>query len=364
MRGQRRLLDAKVLIIGAGGLGSPALLYLAAAGVGMIGVIDDDVVEVSNLQRQVVHGVADVGRPKVESAAEAVARLDPRITVQPHAERLTPDNAERIIAQYDVVLDGADNFATRYLVNDACVLTGTPLVWGSIFRFDGQVAVWYPPYGPCYRCVFPEPPPAGTVPSCAEGGVLGVLPAAIGSAQVTEALKLILDVGEPLIGRLLLYDALRAQWSELAVERDPECGACGDHQTITTPGSGTDVCDALPEPAVEAAAGHTIDVWELQRRLHDRESGGTPWQVIDVREPNEVEINHIEGAVNIPKGRFESGEAFAEIDPDRPVILFCKSGGRSAQVLALVHAAGFAAEHVGGGISAWVEHIDPAQMGY
>lgn len=362
--GQRRLLEARVLVIGAGGLGSPALLYLAAAGVGTIGVIDDDVVEVSNLQRQVIHGVTDVGRPKVVSAAEAVARLDPRVRVVPHAERLTPQNAVDIIGRYDVVVDGADNFATRYLVNDACVLTGTPHVWGSIFRFDGQVAVWYPPQGPCYRCVFPEPPPAGTVPSCAEGGVLGVLPATVGSVQVAEALKLVLGVGEPLIGRLLLHDALRMTWDELGVERDPACVVCGDHPTLTHPGIDAAVCDALPEDAAAAAAGHTIDVKELKRRLDARSAGGPDFQLIDVREPNEVEINHIAGAVNIPKGEFESGAALGRLDIDRPVTLFCKGGVRSAQVLAIVRRAGFAADHVGGGITAWVDQIEPGQLRY
>lgn len=362
--GQRRLLDARVLVVGAGGLGSPALLYLAAAGVGTIGVIDDDVVEISNLQRQVLHGVGDLGRPKVESAAEAVARLDPAVTVEQHQERLTRENATEIVGRYDLVLDGADNFATRYLVNDACVLTGTPLVWGSIFRFDGQVTVWNPPHGPCYRCVFPEPPPAGTVPSCAEGGVLGVLPAAIGSAQVAEALKLILGIGEPLIGRLLLHDALRATWSELAVERDPACVVCGDAPTVVTPGIDADQCDALPLHVVEAAQGHTLDAATLRRRLTDRESGREDFELIDVREPNEVEINRIDGSVNIPKGLFESGEALTRLDPSRPVVLYCKGGVRSAQVLAIVRAAGFDADHLGGGITAWIDQIEPEQLRY
>lgn len=362
--GQRRLLDARVLVVGAGGLGSPALLYLAAAGVGTIGVIDDDVVEISNLQRQVLHGVGDLGKPKVASAAEAVARLDPAVTVEQHPERLTRENATDIVGRYDLVLDGADNFATRYLVNDACVLTGTPLVWGSIFRFDGQVTVWNPPHGPCYRCVFPEPPPAGTVPSCAEGGVLGVLPAAIGSAQVTEALKLLLGIGEPLIGRLLLHDALRATWSELAVERDPACVVCGDDPTVVTPGIEADQCDALPLHVVEAASGHTLDAATLRRRLADRESGREEFELIDVREPNEVEINRIDGSVNIPKGLFESGEALARLDPSRPVVLYCKGGIRSAQVLAIVRAAGFDADHLGGGITAWVDQVEPEQLRY
>lgn len=362
--GQRRLLDARVLVIGAGGLGSPAMLYLAAAGVGTIGIVDDDVVEVSNLQRQVIHSVTDVGRSKVTSASESVAQIDPAIVVEPWPVRLSADNAVDIIGRYDVVLDGTDNFATRYLVNDACVLAGVPLVWASIFRFDGQLTVWNHHDGPCYRCVFPEPPPAGSVPSCAEGGVLGILPAVIGSAQVAEALKLVMGIGETLTGRLLVHDALRASWSEIRVSRNPDCVVCGDQAVPQTPGLPQEMCAALPDDVSRAAAGRTLDVPTLRHRLAERAAGREDFVLVDVREPNELAINHIDGAINIPKGEFEAGRFVGELDPATPLVLFCKGGVRSAQCLALAQAAGFDAEHLDGGITAWVDQAEPEQLRY
>lgn len=364
MSGQRRLRNAKVLVIGAGGLGSPTLLYLAAAGVGTVSVIDDDTVDSSNLQRQVIHGRADVGRPKVESAADRVAQVNPDTTVVTHRTRLDTDNALDLFAAHDVVIDGTDNFATRYLVNDAAVLTGTPYVYGSIFRFDGQVSVFWAEHGPCYRCLHPEPPPPGAVPSCAEGGVLGVLCGAIGSAQAAEAIKLITGIGEPLVGRLQVHDSLAARWDQIPLGKDPDCALCGDHPTQTTLLDDYDAfCGVAGPDASRAAVGHTISVEDLQHRL----ANGSDREVllVDVREPAEAEINAIPGSTLVPRGDFLSGAALADLPQDRTLILYCKTGVRSAECLAVLHEAGFTdALHVGGGVAAWVDRIDPTQVRY
>ena len=359
--GQRRLTAARVLVLGAGGLGSPAMLYLAAAGVGTIGVCDPDVVEVSNLQRQVVHGVSDVGRPKVESAAATLAEVNPLVRVVQHRVRLDTGNALELMAGYDLVVDGTDNFATRYLVNDACVLLGIPNVWGSVFRFDGQVSVFWGGQGPCYRCLFPEPPPAGSVPSCAEGGVLGVLCAAIGAAQATEAVKLITGIGDPLVGRLLVHDALRATWRELAVRRDPGCAVCGEAPTITRESGLADYetfCGLPPtDDGLPVVLAHELAAW-LDDPARDV-------LLVDVREPGERAIVSIPGAVVVPRVQFDSAEAFSRIPFDRPVVLYCKSGVRSATALRLLLDAGHSdARHLQGGVLAWVAEVDPSLPTY
>ena len=360
MTGQKRLKNAKVLIIGAGGLGSPALLYLAAAGVGTLGIIDDDVVDESNLQRQVVHGQSDIGRPKVESAAASVAEINPFVKVIQHNLRLDNDNVLEIFADYDLILDGTDNFATRYLVNDAAVILGKPYVWGSIYRFEGQVSVFWAQEGPQYRDLYPEPPPPGMVPSCAEGGVLGVLCASIGSIMSTEAIKLITGIGDPLIGRLMVYDALEMRYTTLKVQRDPNgvvpTELLADYEAF---------CGAISEEAAEAAADSTISVHTLDGWLKERNDGGRDFQLVDVREPNEYEINKVPGSVLIPKGEFLRGSALEQLGNDKPIVLYCKTGARSAEVLAILKGAGFAdAVHVGGGVRAWVDQIDPSQPAY
>jgi adenylyltransferase/sulfurtransferase len=360
MTGQKRLKNAKVLIIGAGGLGSPALLYLAAAGVGTLGIIDDDVVDESNLQRQVIHGQSDIDKRKVTSAAESVAEINPYVTVVQHHERLDNDNVLEIFAQYDLILDGTDNFATRYLVNDAAVLLGKPYVWGSIYRFEGQVSVFWAQEGPQYRDLYPEPPPPGMVPSCAEGGVLGVLCASIGSIMSTEAIKLITGIGDPLIGRLMVYDALEMRYSTLNIRRDPT------GEPITELMSDYEAfCGALSEEAAEAAADSTISVATLAGWLKERNDGGRDFVLVDVREPNEYEINKIPGSVLIPKGEFLNGKALEQLPGDKQIVLHCKSGGRSAEALAVLKGAGYSdAVHVGGGVVAWVNQIDPSQPSY
>jgi sulfur-carrier protein adenylyltransferase/sulfurtransferase len=360
MTGQKRLKNAKVLIIGAGGLGSPALLYLAAAGVGTLGIIDDDVVDESNLQRQVIHGQSDIGRPKVESAAASVAEINPFVNVIQHNVRLDTDNVLEIFADYDLILDGTDNFATRYLVNDAAVILGKPYVWGSIYRFEGQVSVFWAQEGPQYRDLYPEPPPPGMVPSCAEGGVLGVLCASIGSIMSTEAIKLITGVGDPLIGRLMVYDALEMRYTTLKVQRDPNgvvpTELLADYEAF---------CGAISEEAAEAAADSTISVQTLDGWLKERNDGGRDFVLVDVREPNEYEINKIPGSVLIPKGEFARGNAFEKLSSDKQLVLYCKTGARSAELLPAVKGAGFAdAVHVGGGVRAWVDQIDPSQPAY
>lgn len=361
MDGQKRLKNAKVLVIGAGGLGSPALLYLAAAGVGTLGIAEFDTVDESNLQRQIIHGQSDVGRPKAESARDSIHEVNPYVNVVVHGERLDNDNVMGIFEQYDLIVDGTDNFATRYMVNDAAVLLGKPYVWGSIYRFDGQVSVFWAEHGPCYRCLYPEPPPPGMVPSCAEGGVLGVLCASVGAAQVTEAIKLLTGIGEPNLGTLNIYEALELSWHKLKVRKDPDCAICGANPTVTELIDYDAFCGAISEEAAEAAAGSTISV----KQLADWIDHGKDFYLIDVREPNEFEINKIPGAVLIPKGEFLTGEALAKLPQDKQLVFHCKSGARSAEVLAIAKGAGFAdAVHVGGGVVAWVDQIDPSQPSY
>ena len=357
VEGQKRLKNARVLVVGAGGLGSPALLYLAAAGVGTLGIVDFDVVEESNLQRQIIHGQSDVGRPKAQSARDAVAELNPLVTVRLHEFRLEPDNAVDLFAQYDLILDGTDNFATRYLVNDAAALAGKPYIWGSIYRFEGQVAVFWEaaPDGPDgqkralnYRDLYPEPPPPGLVPSCAEGGVLGVLCASIASVMGTEAIKLITGIGEPLLGRLLIYDALAMSYRSISVRKDP----------ASPPITGLVDYEALCGTASSDEPG--LSPGELRALL---ESGAVA--LIDVRDPAEWAINHIDGAVLIPKSSLESGEGLALLPSDRTPVLYCKTGVRSAQALETVKQAGFpTARHLQGGIVAWAREFEPDMPAY
>ncbi|HVW81800.1 MAG TPA: adenylyltransferase/sulfurtransferase MoeZ [Mycobacteriales bacterium] len=352
MDGQKRLKNARVLCVGAGGLGSPALMYLAAAGVGTLGIIDFDVVDESNLQRQVIHGQSDVGRSKAQSAKESVAEINPLVQVNLHEERLDSSNVMRIFADYDLIVDGTDNFATRYLVNDACVLLNKPYVWGSIYRFDGQASVFWSEHGPCYRCLYPEPPPPGMVPSCAEGGVLGVLCASIGSIQVNEAIKVLTGIGEPLVGRLMIYDALEMTYRSVKVRKDPECPLCGKNPTITELIDYEAFCGAVSDEAVEAAAGSTITAGELNA-MKER---GDDIYLVDVREPAEWEIVRIPDAVLIPKGELPG--KLADLPQDKPVVVYCKSGVRSAEALALLKDAGFSdAKHVQGGVTAWQSQV-------
>jgi sulfur-carrier protein adenylyltransferase/sulfurtransferase len=361
MTGQKRLKNAKVLVVGAGGLGSPALLYLAAAGVGTLGVIDFDTVDESNLQRQVIHGQSDIGRPKAESARDSITEINPYVNVVLYEEPLSTDNALEIFSQFDLIVDGTDNFATRYLVNDACVLLGKPYVWGSIFRFDGQASVFWAEYGPCYRCLYPDPPPPGMVPSCAEGGVLGVLCASIGSIQVNEAIKLITGVGDSLAGRLMIYDALEMNYRTVRIRKDPECVICGKNPTITELIDYDAFCGVVSEEAQQAASGSTITATELKTMLDN----GDNIFLVDVREPNEYEIVSIPGSVLIPKDQFLTGAALERLPQDKRIVLHCKSGARSAEALAVVKNAGFSdAVHVGGGVLAWVSQVDPTLPTY
>ncbi len=378
MTGQKRLKNAKVLVIGAGGLGSPALLYLAAAGVGTLGVAEFDTVDESNLQRQVIHGVSDIDKPKGLSAKESIAEINPYVTVILHEERLDNDNVFEVFKGYDLIVDGTDNFATRYMVNDAAYFLGIPYVWGSIYRFDGQASVFAPRVekwetadsssvsdAPCYRCLYPEPPPPGMVPSCAEGGVLGVLCASIGSIQVNEAIKLLTGIGDPLVGKLMIYDALEMEYRKLKVRKDPNCALCGPNATVTELIDYDTFCGAVSDEAAEAAADATISVVTLEHMLKERAEGTRDFVLVDVREPNEFEINKIPGSVLIPKGDFLNGSALEQLPADKQVVLHCKSGVRSAECLAIVKGAGYAdAVHVGGGVVAWVNQIDPSQPTY
>jgi len=365
MAGQKRLKNARVLVIGAGGLGSPALLYLAAAGVGTIGIAEFDEVDESNLQRQIIHGQSDIGRSKALSAKESIAEANPYVNVVLHEERLDNDNVLGIFEQYDLIVDGTDNFATRYMVNDAAVLLKKPYVWGSIYRFDGQASVFWAEHGPCYRCLYPEPPPPGMVPSCAEGGVLGVLCASIGSIQVNEAIKLLTGIGEPLLGRLMVYDALEMEYRKIKVRKDPNCAICGDNPTVTELIDYDAFCGAISDAAADAAADATISVATLETMLKEREDGQRDFMLVDVREPNEYEINRIPGSVLIPKDEFLNGSAIEKLPQDKPIVLHCKVGGRSAEVLAILKGAGFDnSVHVGGGVAAWVNQIDPSQPSY
>ncbi|MCA1225157.1 adenylyltransferase/sulfurtransferase MoeZ [Saccharopolyspora sp. 6M] len=355
MDGQKRLKNAKVLVIGAGGLGSPALLYLAAAGVGTIGIVEFDAVDESNLHRQVIHGQSDLGRPKAESARDSIAEINPFVKVNLHQVHLSSDNALGIFADYDLILDGTDNFATRYLVNDAAVLSGKPYVWGSIFRFEGQVSVFWEEKGPNYRDLYPEPPPPGMVPSCAEGGVLGVLCASIGSIMATEAVKLITGIGETLLGRLMIYDALEMSYRTVKIRKDPNA------TKITELIDYEAFCGVVSDDAQQAAVNSTITPRELKEKF-DR---GDKFELIDVREPHEYEIVKIDGSTLIPKDRILSGAALAELPQDRQIVLHCKSGGRSAEALAALHKAGFSdAVHVGGGVLGWANEVDPSLPTY
>ncbi|MEW9534122.1 adenylyltransferase/sulfurtransferase MoeZ [Microbispora sp. NPDC049125] len=361
MAGQKRLKNAKVLCVGAGGLGSPALMYLAAAGVGTLGIVDFDVVDESNLQRQIIHGQSDVGRLKAESAAATVREINPLVNVIIHNVALTNDNVMDIFSGYDLIVDGTDNFATRYMVNDAAVLLGKPYVWGSIYRFDGQASVFWAEHGPCYRCLYPEPPPPGMVPSCAEGGVLGVLCASIGSIQVNEAIKVLTGIGDPLVGRLMIYDALEMKYRDVKVRKDPECPLCGKNPSITELIDYEAFCGTISDEAQQAAAGSTITAAEL-RSMQER---GDDIYLIDVREQNEYEIVNIPGAVLIPKGEFLNGSALEGLPQDKRIVLHCKSGARSAEVLAVLKNAGFSdAVHVGGGVLSWVKTVDPSLPTY
>ena len=368
MTGQKRLKNAKVLVIGAGGLGSPALLYLAAAGVGTLGIAEFDEVDESNLQRQIIHTQSDIGKSKALSAKESIAEANPHVNVVLHEERLDNDNVFDVFEGYDLIIDGTDNFATRYMVNDAAYFLGIPYVGGSIYRFDGQASVFAPKQvegAPCYRCLYPEPPPPGMVPSCAEGGVLGVLCASIGSIQVNEAIKMITGAGDPAIGSLVIYDALELSWRKLKVRKDPNCALCGENPTVTGLIDYDTFCGAISDEAADAAAGSTISVTQLESMLKEREEGSRDFVLVDVREPNEYEINQIPGSVLIPKGEFLNGNALEQLSQDKPVVLHCKSGVRSAEALAVLKGAGFAdAVHVGGGVVAWVNQIDPSQPSY
>ena len=360
MTGQKRLKNAKVLCVGAGGLGSPALMYLAAAGVGTLGIVEFDVVDESNLQRQIIHGQSDVGRSKAESARDSVKEINPYVDVILHEERLDSSNVMDLFAQYDLIVDGTDNFATRYLVNDACVLLGKPYVWGSIYRFDGQASVFWSEHGPCYRCLYPEPPPPGMVPSCAEGGVLGVLCASIGSIQVTEAIKLITGIGDPLLGRLKVYDALEMEYREVKIRKDPNCAVCGPNATVTELIDYDAFCGTISDEAADAIKDSTISVQDLKQMIDERARGERDFALIDVREPIEWEIVTIDAdEAFIPKGEFLDGSALEKLPQDKPIVVFCKVGGRSAEVLAVLKGAGFAdAIHVGGGINAWTLQIE------
>ena len=355
--GQKRLKNAKVLCVGAGGLGSPALMYLAAAGVGTLGIVEFDTVDESNLQRQVIHGQSDIGRKKSESARDKIREINPYVTVVVHDTALGNDNVFEIFGQYDLIVDGTDNFATRYLVNDACVLLGKPYVWGSIYRFDGQASVFWAEHGPCYRCLYPEPPPPGMVPSCAEGGVLGVLCASVGSIQVTEAIKLLTGIGEPLLGRLTVYDALEMAYRTIRVRKDPDCAVCGENPTVTELIDYDDFCGAVSEEAVAAAVGSTITAPELRDWL----DAGKSIHLVDVREPAEYEIVRIPGSMLVPKNEIIMGNALADLPQDKQIVLYCKTGVRSAEALAALKAAGFRdAVHVQGGVVSWVRNVDPS----
>jgi adenylyltransferase/sulfurtransferase len=361
MAGQKRLKNSKVLAIGAGGLGSPTLMYLAAAGVGTLGIIDFDVVDESNLQRQIIHGQSDIGRSKAESARNSIVEINPLVTVKLHEERLDSSNVMDIFSQYDLIIDGTDNFATRYLVNDACVLLGKPYVWGSIYRFDGQASVFWAEHGPCYRCLYPEPPPPGMVPSCAEGGVLGVLCGTIGALQTNEAIKLLTGIGEPLLGSLMVYDALEMEFRKIKVRKDPNCAVCGEHPTVTELIDYEAFCGVVSEEAQQAAAGSTITAAELKDLL----DSDKPVYLVDVREPAEFEIVSIPGATLIPKDEILRGDALASLPQDKQIVMYCKTGVRSAETLAAVKNAGFAdAVHVQGGVTAWVSQIDPSLPSY
>ncbi|MFL6281467.1 MAG: ubiquitin-like small modifier protein 1 [Vicinamibacterales bacterium] len=358
--GQRKLKAARVLCVGAGGLGAPASMYLAAAGVGTLGLVDFDAVDASNLHRQVIYDTTDVGKRKLDAARDRLTAMNPSVKVVTHEIALTSKNELDVLKDYDIILDGTDNFQTRYLVNDACVLLGKPNAYGSIFRFDGQASVFAVKGGPCYRCLYPEPPPPGLVPSCAEGGVLGVLPGIIGVIQATEAIKLILGSGQPLIGRLLLYDALQMRFRELKLRRDPECPICGDHPTIHALIDYDQFCGVVPAQAQQSAAGvPEITVEELKTKM-DR---GDDFFLLDVREPNEYQICRIAGSTLIPLG--ELAQRTGELDRNREMVVHCKMGGRSAKAVSLLQERGFnRVSNLKGGILSWIDRVDPSQTKY
>ncbi len=358
--GQRKLKAAKVLCIGAGGLGSPVAMYLTAAGVGTIGIVDFDVVDYSNLQRQLLHGTADVGRSKLASAKDRLEALNSEVEIVPHEVALSSQNALELFEPYDIIVDGTDNFPTRYLVNDACVLLEKPNAYGSIFRFEGQASVFGVPEGPCYRCLYPEPPPPGLVPSCAEGGVLGVLPGIIGTVQAMETIKLILGIGEPLIGRFLIFDALRMKFRELKLRKDPECPVCGVNPTVRELIDYEQFCGVAPQAHEEAPADDR-DITSVE--LNERLKRGEPLFILDVREPQEYQINRIEGSTLIPLG--ELGQRYVELDPSQEIIAQCKSGVRSAKAAAFLREKGFRrVRNLRGGILDWIDKVDPSQPKY
>ncbi|HEY0079477.1 MAG TPA: molybdopterin-synthase adenylyltransferase MoeB [Pyrinomonadaceae bacterium] len=368
MEGQRRLKAARVLTIGTGGLGAPLGMYLAAAGVGTLGLVDFDVVDESNLQRQIVHGTRDVGRPKIESARDRLADINPHIRIETFETRLTSENALELFREFDIVVDGTDNFPTRYLVNDACALTGKPNVYGSIFRFEGQASVFWAERGACYRCLYPEPPPPGLVPSCAEGGVLGVLPGIVGSIQANETIKLILGGGDSLVNRLLLFDAWKMRFRELKLRKDPACPLCGEKPTIRELIDYEEFCGLKPQPTAQATTAQTkeqtameeITATELKRRL----DAGDDIQIIDVREPHEFEIGRIPNSNLIPLGQVVG--RMNEIDPGRETVVHCKMGGRSAKAIEALQRAGFTGRlaNLKGGITAWSNEVDPSVPKY
>jgi sulfur-carrier protein adenylyltransferase/sulfurtransferase len=350
-----------VLCIGAGGLGSPAAMYMAAAGVGTIGIVDFDVVDTSNLQRQLLHGTPDVGRPKLASAKDRLTSLNPNVLIETYETALSSENALELFEPYDVILDGTDNFPTRYLVNDACVLLGKPNAYGSIFRFEGQASVFATKNGPCYRCLYPEPPPPGLVPSCAEGGVLGVLPGIIGTIQATETIKLILGKGEPLIGRFLIYDALRMRFRELKLRKDPDCPVCGTHPTVTELIDYEQFCGIAP--AGETAVSDVITDEMQPRELKERLDRGEPIVIVDVREPQEYQINRIPGSKLIPLG--ELPQRYEELDQNAAIVCQCKSGMRSAKATGFLRSIGFKnVRNLAGGILGWIDQVDPTQPKY
>ena len=365
MDGQRKLKAASVLCVGAGGLGSPAAIYLAAAGIGRIGIVDYDVVDYSNLQRQIIHATPDVGRSKLESAKDRIEALNPHVHVETYETLLSSANAFKLFDPYDVILDGTDNFPTRYLVNDACVLTGKPNAYGSIFRFEGQASVFATKEGPCYRCLYPEPPPPGLIPSCAEGGVLGVLPGVVGLIQATEAIKLILGIGEPLIGRFLIYDALKMRFRELKLKKDPECPVCGVHPTVTKLIDYEQFCGLRAEVTSTGGNGlmssEALEIMpvELQKQI---DAGKAPI-ILDVRELQEYQINKIAGSTLIPLG--ELPQRYQELDPDKEIVTHCKMGQRSAKAADFLRTVGFTkVKNLRGGILAWIDQVDPSQPKY
>ncbi len=360
MSGQRKLKAASVLMIGTGGLGAPLGMYLAAAGVGRLGLVDFDVVDASNLQRQIIHGTKDVGRPKIASARDRLEDINPHVEIETHETRLTSANAMNLFRNYDIIVDGTDNFPTRYLVNDACVLAGKPNVYGSIFRFEGQASVFWAERGPCYRCLYPEPPPPGLVPSCAEGGVLGVLPGIIGAIQATETIKIILGAPDIMVNRLLLFDAWRMRFRELKLRKDPDCPVCGDHPAIKELIDYEEFCGITQQPQTTQTTMEEITATELKQRLDQ----GDDIQIIDVREPHEYEIGQIPNSKLIPLGQVLN--RMNEIDPNRETVVHCKMGGRSAKAIDALQRSGFTGKltNLAGGITAWSNEVDPSVPKY